>query len=108
MASETNSKVSFKVSFKVTASDFAEYKKFQSGETTLPRWFHNDDAKASEIMNRYKELDAHYGAKAENEARARVVKALGSGDTKAAVKELMTHPVTRTEMSYEESRMMYG
>lgn len=100
MASKTN--------FKVTAAEFAEYKKFQSGETALPQWFHDDDAKALEIMNRYTELEAHYGTKAENDARARVVQALESGDTKAAVKELMTHPVTRTGMSYAESRMMYG
>ncbi len=38
----------------------------------------------------------------------KIVKAIDQGDLEAAVKELMTHPVTRERMSYAESRMMYG
>ena len=38
----------------------------------------------------------------------KIVKAIDQGNLEAAVKELMTHPVTRKQMSYAESRMMYG
>ena len=46
--------------FAVSASEFAEYCAFQKRGKGLPRWFHSDDKKASEIMNKYAQLSAHY------------------------------------------------
>ena len=48
------------VQFAVTKQNFLEYKIFQRGFSTIPHWFHTDDAKAYEIMNKYNELDKHY------------------------------------------------
>ena len=46
--------------------------------------------------------------KAKKQGVKKIVKAIDQGDLQGAVKELMTHPVTREKMSYAESRMMYG
>ena len=46
--------------------------------------------------------------KAKKQGVKKIVQAIDQGDLDAAVKELMTHPVTRERMSYAESRMMYG
>lgn len=46
--------------------------------------------------------------KAKKQGVKKIVKAIDQGNLEAAVKELMTHPVTRKQMSYAESRMMYG
>ncbi len=46
--------------------------------------------------------------KAKKQGVKKIVQAIDQGDLDAAVKELMTHPVTRNQMSYAESRMMYG
>jgi hypothetical protein len=47
--------------FAVTKDDFIEYKAYQRCSVYgLPQWFMTDDKKASEIMNKYNELDAHY------------------------------------------------
>ena len=46
--------------------------------------------------------------KAKKQGVKKIVKAIDQGDLGAAVTELMTHPVTRKQMSYAESRMMYG
>ena len=46
--------------------------------------------------------------KAKQQGVKKIVTAIDQGNLEAAVKELMTHPVTRQQMSYAESRMMYG
>ena len=46
--------------------------------------------------------------KAKKQGVKKIVTAIDQGNLEAAVKELMTHPVTRQQMSYAESRMMYG
>ena len=46
--------------------------------------------------------------KAKKQGVKKIVQAIDQGDLDAAVQELMTHPVTREQMSYAESRMMYG
>ena len=40
--------------------------------------------------------------------RQTITEALQAGDSEAAFRELMTHPVTREPMDYAESRMRYG
>lgn len=45
-----------KVEPKVTRQEFAQYTLFQMGALPMPQWFMTDDAKASEIMNKYNEL----------------------------------------------------
>ena len=47
--------------FAVTRADFMEYKAYQRCSAYgLPRWFMTDDAKASEVMNKYNELATYY------------------------------------------------
>ena len=46
--------------------------------------------------------------KAKKQGVKKIVTAINQGNLEAAVKELMTHPVTRQQMSYADSRMMYG
>jgi len=47
--------------FAVTRADFMEYKAYQRRSAYgLPRWFMTDDAKASEVMNKYNELATYY------------------------------------------------
>tara|TARA_B110000858_G_scaffold195794_1_gene253051 strand:+ start:6622 stop:7428 length:807 start_codon:yes stop_codon:yes gene_type:complete len=47
--------------FAVTRADFMQYKAYQRCSANgLPQWFMTDDAKASEVMNRYDQLAAYY------------------------------------------------
>lgn len=46
--------------------------------------------------------------KAKQQGVKKIVAAIDQGNLEEAVKELMTHPVTRQQMDYAESRMMYG
>lgn len=47
-------------------------------------------------------------AQARKQAVQNIVAAIEKGDLDRAVAQLMTHPTTKKEMSYAESRMMYG
>jgi len=52
-----------KPKFAVTRADFMQYKAYQRCSAYgLPQWFMTDDAKASEIMNKYNQLAAYYKA----------------------------------------------
>ena len=47
--------------FAVTRADFMQYKAYQRCSAYgLPQWFMTDDAKASEIMNKYNQLATYY------------------------------------------------
>ena len=47
--------------FAVTRADFMEYQAYQRCSAYgLPQWFMTDDAKASEVMNKYNELATYY------------------------------------------------
>jgi len=50
-----------KNTFTVSEMEFREYQTWQGwGRGPIPPWFHTDDEKASEIMNKYDELHAYY------------------------------------------------
>lgn len=50
-----------KPEFAVTRADFMQYKAYQRCSAYgLPQWFMTDDAKASEIMNKYDQLATYY------------------------------------------------
>ena len=47
--------------FAVTRADFMQYKAYQRCSAYgLPQWFMTDDAKASEVMNKYNQLATYY------------------------------------------------
>ena len=47
--------------FAVTRADFMQYKAYQRCSANgLPQWFMTDDAKASEVMNKYDQLATYY------------------------------------------------
>lgn len=50
-----------KPKFAVTKAEFMQYKAYQRCSAYgLPQWFMTDDAKASEVMNKYNELATYY------------------------------------------------
>jgi len=50
-----------KPKFAVTRADFMQYKAYQRCSAYgLPQWFMTDDAKASEVMNKYDQLATYY------------------------------------------------